>query len=293
MNVMTTTRRLVATGAVAALAGAALVGATSTAATAAPVTNVYDCANPLGGSWAVTLLSDAPALEGFPTIYAGVTVPAGPLGVFNTFTIPDDAYMTLDGFGIEDLSFPDFAGTFGPETVGVEGMTAKVSEMTDNGDGTHSFQSDGTNAAIEVPAAGVYDVLSPAAFTLVADLGGTPVDVPCTLAAETTAGSYMTINVIKNNSTTTASPVKTTLKTTKAAKMKVTVVASNEVPTGKVLVKEGTKTLGSAMLNDLGKATVNMGKLKRGKHTVKVVYKGDGYTNNSATDKFSFTVKRP
>ncbi len=296
MNVMTTTRRLAATGAAAALAAAALVGVTSSAANATPVTNSYTCSNASFGlgPWTVGLLSDAPGIEGFPQVPAGFDAPGGLLTLTNTFTIPDSAYDTLAGNGVEDISFPDFAGSFGPNPVGVTGMTAKVSEMTDNGDGTHSFQSDGLNAAFEAPAAGTYDVLSPASFTLSATVPGLgAVPVSCVLTEGTAAGAYTTIMVVKNASTTTGKPVARTLKTTKAAKMKVTVAAGNEVPTGKVIVKEGTQKLGSAMLNDLGKATVTMGKLSKGKHTVKVVYKGDGYTLAGSSEKITFTVVKP
>ena len=293
MNVMTTTRRLVAVGAAGAAAAAALVGVTSTTASAAPVSQTYLCENPNipgVGPWAVDLVSDAPALEGFPQINAGVTVPAGPLGVFNSFTIPKDAHDTLVAYGVEDISFPDFSGTFGPEIVGVEGMTAKVSGMTDNGNGTHSFQSDGTNAQIEVPAAGVYDVLSPSSFTMSATVPGIgDVPVTCILAGEDGPGSYMTINVVKNDSTTTGSANQVTKGS--VSKVKITVAASNEVPSGKVVVKKGTNKLGSVTLNDMGKAVFKH-KFPVGKTKVTLSYKGDGYTNTSKSDPVIVKVVR-
>jgi len=70
--------------------------------------------------------------------------------------------------------------------------------------------------------------------------------------------------------------------------MNVTVTAANHRPTGKVLVKQGTKTLGSATLNSLGKAVVSIGKLSVGKHNLVVLYNGDGYTTSS---KKAITVK--
>lgn len=296
MNVMTTTSRLAATGAAAALAAAALVGVTTTTANATPVTNSYSCSNASFGlgPWTVGLLSDAPGIEGFPQVPAGFDAPGGLLTLTNTFTIPDSAYNTLAGNGVEDVAFPDFAGSFGPNPVGVTGMTAKVSEMTDNGDGTHSFQSDGLNAAFEAPSAGTYDVLSPGGFTMSATVPGLgDVPVSCVLTEGTPAGAYANIMVVKNASTASGKPVDRTLKTTKVAKMKVTVAAGNEIPTGKVIVKEGTQKLGSAMLNDLGKATVAMGKLSKGKHKVKVIYKGDGYTLGDNSDPIVFTVVKP
>lgn len=298
MNLVRTSPRLVATGAAAALAAATLVGATTTTAHAAAVTNSYSCSNSaLGlGPWTVGLLSDAPILDNFTQgIGAGFDVGAGLVELTNTFTIPKSAHDTLVGAGVEDLAFTDFAGSFGTTDVNVVGMTAKVSEMTDNGNDTWSFNSNGTNAAFEVPAAGTYPVVSPEAFTMLATLGANQVPVSCTLTPDTTAGSYATIEVVKNASTTSGTPVKKTLKTTKVAKMKVTVATGpgNQIPTGKVIVKEGTKKLGSASLNDLGKATVAMGKLAKGKHKVKVVYKGDGYTLGDNSDPIVFTVIKP
>ena len=296
MNVMILSNRLVATGAATALAAAALVGVTSTAANATPVTNTYTCELPgLVGPWDISVLSDAPGIEQVTEIPAGFNVPAAflPSGVTNTFTIPDEAHTALVDFGVENIAFPDFAGSFGNRKIGVTGMTAKVSEMTDNGNDTFSFQSDGANAAFEVPAAGVRPVLSPKAFSLVASTTGFgDQTVPCVLKAGTTAGAYATIAVVKNEATAAGKAVARTLKTTKASKLNVTVGAPNQVPTGKVVVKEGRKVLGSAKLRR-GKATVNLGKLTRGRHNVKVFYNGDGYTMKDTSDKIVFTVKKP
>jgi hypothetical protein len=279
MNVVSMSKRFAATGAVAALAAAALVGVSTTSANATPVTNSYTCSNASFGlgPWTVGLVSDAPGIEGFPQIPAGFDAPAGLLTLTNHFTIPDDAHTTLTNSGVEDLAFPEFAGSFGSTSIGVSGMTAQVSEMTDNGDGTHSFDSNGLNDAFAVPAAGVYPVLSPESFTMTATvptLG--PVPVACTLAEGTEPGAYTTITAVKNQSTV-AGKAAGKLKKGKVAKLVATVGADNQVPTGKVLVKKGSKTLGTATLK-AGKATVNLGKLKKGTHKVTVVYKGDGYT---------------
>ena len=296
MNVMTKSTRFAATGAAVALGAAALVGVTTTTANAVPVTNTYTCSNAgLGlGPWDVTLDSDAPGIEGFPQVPAGFDAPGGLLTVTNQFTIPAEAYGTLVGAGVEDISFPDFAGTFGDEPIGIAGMAVTVSGMTDNGDGTYSSdpaEGSGLNQAFSAPAAGTYDVLSPAGFVMSATLGESQVPVTCTVTEG--PGAYTSILVVKNASTTTGTPVKRTLKTNKVSKMKVAVAADNETPGGKVIVKEGAKKLGSAMLNDAGKATVKMGKLKKGKHTVTVVYKGNGYTMASKSDKIVFKVTRP
>ena len=280
MKFASVSKRLATVGVATALAGGALVGAGVTSAEAASVTNSYTCSNAAAGlgPWSVGLVSDAPGIDGIPSIGAGFDVPAGFVTLTNHFTIPDTAYTTLTSYHVEDLSFPDFAGSFGPNPIGVSGMTAKVSAMTDNGDGTHSFDSNGLTDAFEAPAAGVFDVVSATSFSMVAtvpNLG--PVPVSCVLADGTTAGSFATITTTKNKATVTGKPT-ARLTHTKAAKLAVTTAAANQVPTGKIVVKQGTKTLGSALMNAKGKAVVNLGKLKKGKHKVTMIYKGDSYT---------------
>ena len=249
MKFSSMSKRFAATGAATALAAGALVGLTGSAATAAPVTTTYTCEYAaLGlGPWTVTVDSEAPGIEGFPSIAAGFDAPGGLLTITNHFTIPSDARAALQGASVEDIAFPDYAGGFGTNEVLVEGMTAKVSTMTDNGDGTYSFDSNGLNAPFSTPAAGTYDITTPDAFNMVATVPGIgDVSVPCTLAEGTEVASYHTIEVTKNVSTAKGVPVKSTLKVGKVAKMKVTVKADNETPGGKVLVKEGSKTLGKA-----------------------------------------------
>ena len=297
MNVIRMSNRLTATGAAAALAAAALVGVTGTAAHAASVTNTYTCANanlPGVGPWDVTLVTAAPGIEGFTEVPAGIDLASNSLSVTNTFTMPKAAHDTLIGYGATDLDFPDFAGSFGGEAIGVAGMTAKVADMTENSDGTWSFDSDGLNEAFSGPVAGSFPVLSPSAFNIVATvpgLGSAP--VLCELAEGTAAGAYHDVTVFKNASETSGKPVAKTLKATQVAKMKVAVAGPDfQTPGGKVILKEGAKTLGSAMLNDAGVATVKMGKLKRGKHAVTAFYKGDGYTLTSTSKKIVFKVAR-
>jgi len=304
MNVMTTTTRLAATGAAAALAAAALVGVTTTSAHADPiVTNTYSC-TAAGQTFPVVLASNAPGIEVFLEIGAGTDLSSGLLSVTNTFTIPGPVYDFMTNAGVTTVSAPTFSGDFGSTSIGVDGVSVTLAGMTQNGDGSWSSDSTdqdgdpvegtGVNSAFEVPTAGQYDILSPATLALVATTAsGGEIPVSCTIAEGTTPGAYHSILVFKNDATAEGKPVTRTLKTTKVAKMKVTVAAANQMPTGKVLVKERKKTLGSGMLNDLGKATVKMGKLSKGKHTVKVVYKGDGYTNKVTSEKVTFTVKKP
>ena len=92
------------------------------------------------------------------------------------------------------------------------------------------------------------------------------------------------------------------LTTTKAIKpetvlrvgnnVKIDVEVSGRKPTGKVVVKEDGEVLGSEVLSgaDRGEVTVNAGTLRKGDHTLKVVYAGSDVFAGSF-DKVSVTVK--
>lgn len=66
-----------------------------------------------------------------------------------------------------------------------------------------------------------------------------------------------------------------------------TVSASGADATGRVLIKEGSKTLGSAKLKG-GKATFTL-KLAKGTHKLKAVYAGSRTVGGSSK---SFTIKQ-
>lgn len=290
MKFTTLSRRTAAAGAASALVAGALVGATTTAAQAAPVTNTYNCNNPAVGTFPVVLNSDAPGIEGIPGASAGFAVPAGLLTVTNQFTIPEQVYNTLSGFGIENLTFPDFAGTLGSSSIPVAGMAVTVSGMTNNGNGTYSSdpaEGSGQNETFETPAAGDYPVLSPEAFTINADLNGSPVPVACTLASGA-PGAYDDSIVIAKNESATKVTSNSPVKKGDVAKIKAKVSAANETPTGKVIFKKGTKKLGAVALNAKGIAILKTKALAVGKNKITTTYKGDGYTTGS---KGSTTVK--
>lgn len=282
MKFTTLSRRTAAAGAASALVAGALVGATTTAAQAAPIQNTYSCEGG-SGPFPVVLDSDIPTLAGFPTVPAGFDVPAQALEVLNTFTVPSAVITTMEGFGITRLASPDFAGALGANEVAVDGVEAAVASAVDNGDDTHSFDADGSNAAFEVPAAGSYDVLGPTDFVIEAYNASstTPVlTVPCTLASAN--GSYQAIEVTKNDSESAATAVNSPVMKGDVAKVKVKVKGADfETPGGKVVLKKGTKTLDSGMLNAKGVVTLKFVAKTVGKNKLKAIYKGDGYTNGS------------
>ncbi|MFE2430951.1 Ig-like domain repeat protein [Streptomyces sp. NPDC059373] len=97
-----------------------------------------------------------------------------------------------------------------------------------------------------------------------------------------------TVSAVQSTSTTKASAPKTAYG--KTPKVAVTVTsAGSAVPTGKVTVKEGTKTLGTGTLGSSGKASVSLPKtLKVATHTLTVSYAGDANTKSSkATAKLT------
>jgi hypothetical protein len=281
MKFTTPARRLLAAGAVSALAAGTLVGMTTTAS-AAPINNQYTCQSTTPGeTFPLWLTSDIPGLEEYPEAPAGFLVPPI-LTVVNTVTVPAEVIQTMEGFNIDRLESPDFAGSIGDTVVGVDDVGALVADATDNGNGTYSFPADGINAPFEVPAAGTYDVVGPEAFHIDAYAGDFPVlSVPCELTDGTTNGVYQSVTVLKNESTSNAKPTKRQFKKS----------APNETPSGKVLLKKGTKTLAKGNLNDNGVVVLKTKALRVGKTKLKTVYKGDGYTKPS-TDTVVVKVVR-
>lgn len=294
MKFTTPARRVLAASAVSALAAGALVGMTPSSASAAPIENDYICQGSTG-PFPMTLDSDIPILAAVEAsgIGAGFDVPPMFLEVANTVTVPTAVIDGLAGLGITRVEAPGFAGTFGPVSVGVNDVGADVADAQDLENGFSSLQADGTNAAFEVPRAGSYDVVSPQSVTLQAkNSSGTLItEVPCALATGETAGSYATIAVSKNESTSNAKPTKKSFKKGTAASVRVKVNAENETPGGKVLLKKGSKTLAKGNLNKSGVAVLKTKALKVGKNKLTTVYKGDGYTLGSK-DAVTVTVKR-
>ena len=82
-----------------------------------------------------------------------------------------------------------------------------------------------------------------------------------------------------NAATVTGKAKKVTIG--KKAKVKVKVAADNEIPSGKVIAKIGSKQVGKGMLDAKGKAvvTIKAKALKAGKNKVKLSYAGDDFTS--------------
>ncbi len=96
-------------------------------------------------------------------------------------------------------------------------------------------------------------------------------------------------------SKTSGKLVKETVTADDKAKVKAAVTPGSEKPTGKLLVKKGTKVVGSGALKAThkGELTITLDKLAKGSYDLKVVYAGSGFHAESASDKFTLTVKAP
>lgn len=123
----------------------------------------------------------------------------------------------------------------------------------------------------------------------IATLGnGSNAEFVCTgTAAPTSVGS---ITVAANAATVRAKATSKKIKAGKTAKVKVTVSADNEVPTGKVVAMIGKKKVGKGTLNARGKTVLKIKakKLKVGKNKIKFSYAGDDFT---AAGKSKVVVK--
>ncbi|GAB3773809.1 hypothetical protein FB382_000615 [Nocardioides ginsengisegetis] len=298
MKISAISKRLATVGVATALAAGAMVGATATSASAASASNDYTCTVPLLGAQTFPVTISSTPLDLVSSLPAGLAFPAGALDALSstghaidmTMTAPAIVVQTLAGIGtLTGVSAPALAIPLGSSSVPVSGL-ALTGPPAVQPDGSAIFNLAGSNGAFAVPAAGEYDITMPSAFQFIASTTSTDfpnIPVDCTTAAPATIKH---LTVTKNNAAfTSIKPAVTPYKASKAAKLVTKVGAANHVPTGMVIVKEGTKTLGKAALNSLGKAVVNMGKLSPGKHALKVLYKGDSYSTAAPTQKL--TVK--
>lgn len=280
----TSTRRLGSAVAATALGAGALVAMAAPAANAGVATNSYSCVNAVAGTIPVAVATDVTLP---PTAPAGFDVPADLLDVKNKVTIPNQAKALFTQFGVTKVDMTDFKLTLGEGLVGAGSLAVAPAAFVDNGNGTSTADINGKNAAFVTPAAGTYVVSAPATYKLIATLGnGSNAEFVCnSVAAPTSVGS---VTVAANESTTTGKAKK--VATGKKAKVKVKVAAANEVPTGKVVAKIGSKQVAKGMLDVNGKVvlTIKPNKLKVGKNNVKISYAGDDYT---ATSKVKVVVK--
>jgi hypothetical protein len=304
----TSTRRLGAAVAATALSAGALVAVSAPAAQAATVAATFTCTFPSLGAKDIpvgitaTLPSaanaglDAPAIP----VLLSVTLPGDVVdaakGLFQATSIggfSNDMVATLDDLSSSDSADLALQDVRFPQTNVPILPNQPLTLNTPNPLATPGVIP-ATTVPVNLPGKGTYDIAVPSAFKFTATKQGDVVmlaDVPCALKAGSPA-SLGSIVLAANESTTKAKPAKKVTKLGTKTKLKVVVDADNEVPTGKVKVMKGQKMLGKGSLNAKGKVTVTLKKkLPKGKTVVKVLYRGDDYTNVSRDKKVVIKVK--
>jgi hypothetical protein len=291
MNFARLASRVAVGGVATALATAGMVGVTGTSASAAPVSTTYTCATPLASfPVAVSVELKVP----LTTAPAGFPIAAGLLSFDTTATIPDAVQTVLDGLPggpVTGGKSADFGASFGGAVATAPAAWTKPAAAVG---GNWVYTGTGSNLAFVLPQAGTYTITMPKSFTLTATnaSGATVAAATCTSATPAQLGS---ITLSKQVST-----VKAKAKPTTAHKGDVVAVkgkVTNEfqklggpVPTGKVIVKDGKKTVAKGKLKN-GKFVLKVKGLKVGAHKLVVTYKGDGYTAKGKSKTLKVVVK--
>ncbi|PKH43416.1 Ig-like domain (group 3) [Nocardioides alpinus] len=304
----TASRRLGALAAAGALSAGALVALAAPAAQAATAATTYTCTFPSLGardipvSITATLPAaanaglDAPAIP----VLLSVTLPGDVVdaakGLFGATTIggfSNDMVASLDELSSSDAAALPLQNARFPQTAVPTTANTPLTLNTPN-PVTTAGAVPASTVPVNLPGAGTYDIVVPSAFKFTATKQGDVTmlaDVPCALKAgsPTSLGSIV---LAENESTTVATPTKKVTPLGKKTKLKVVVEAANEVPTGKVKVMLGKKTLGKGVLNAKGKVKVELKKaLPAGKTKVKVLYLGDDFTEKSKDKKVVIKVR--
>lgn len=288
MNLRSIAARTVVAGATTALAAGALVGVSTTAANAATVTNTYTCSLPsvYSGDFDLTVTGEIPV----PQYWAGAAVPAGLLTVTAEATVPADAAALLGAAGVTGAKSDDFGFALGTATVPVPLKGNFASEG-----GTTKWKAEGANLGFTTPDPGTYDALMPTAFTMTTMQGENPsVSLNCAIKeGSTPAAISEDFTLLKQSSKTEVVPTVIKVKKGKAAKIPASVSSTSMggAVSGKVVAKEGAKTVGSGTLK-AGKVVLNLGKkLKVGNHKITVTYLGIPSVNGSS-DKVTVKVTK-
>jgi hypothetical protein len=285
------TSRVVAGGATAALAAAGLVGATTTSAHAVSASTDYSCTIPGNPNSTFAVAVNLPVIPA--TAPAGFPVPAGLLSFTSTISVPNAVGQGLGMNGVNGAKSDNFTTQFGDIAAPAPVVWSTVTPGATAAD-PYVFNGKGANGAFALPKAGTYPVAMPKTFTLIPTHDGAalPFTSICTSAAPATLAS---ITLSKQASVTKVKGAKT-LKSGGVESLKIKV--SNDysktggvLPTGKVVVKDGSKNVGKGKVVD-GKATIKVKNLGVGVHNLIVKYAGDDYNVKSKGKKLEVTVTK-
>ena len=221
-----------------------------------------------------------------------------------------DARPLIEAAGFKQLATPDHGGVCGAPTqsavsnfttnqqvvttTDLSATSAKAKTVTlsatvtgaTSPSGTVDFFEGETQVASDVPltsgaATTTLTGVTPGEHTYTAEFTGDEGSV-----FEPSASEDATVTV--KTSSTVAETFPASVAAGKKATGTVTVTGDGATATGKVTIKQGSKTLASATLKN-GKATITLPKLKKGTAKLKAVYGGDALVAGSST---SFTIKQ-
>jgi hypothetical protein len=274
MNLRRITARTAVAGISTALAAGALVGVSTTSASAETASSTYTCsADSVGykSDFTITVDGGLPV----PQYWAGAPVPAGLLTINVSSPLSTDDATLLGSLGVTGAHSDDFALALGTANVPIP---VDGNFGTPEGGGTTTWTATGSNLDFTTPKAGLTDVVLPQAFTMVTEQGDNDfLPLACVIKDGTQPSTLVADFPLAKQSSQTVAPANVKVKKGKAAKFAVKVSSTSltglPVP-GKVVAKEGKKTLDAATLKS-GKAALNLGKkLKLGKHKITVTYLG-------------------
>lgn len=282
--------RVAAFGAAGALAlgTVASLGAFNPAGAA---TTNYDCTLPVAGvaSFPIKTPSPLPA-EMLPgevvaahSVPLSVGLPEATVGLLKLL-----GYSSVSGT-VSDTAYAVGSGT--PTALPLTGLAA--AEKTLPASGGMKLPLTGTAGEYTAPMTlGAVPVSLPGSFTFIPATAGGPIaSVPCALGAGSSPSLGASHVVSKYSSKTTAKLKNAPIARTEHAKIATKVLNGNgAAAAGKVVAKEGTKTLAKGTLSGKGKKTLSLSLLKKGVHKVVVKYAGNS-TTAASKKVVRFTVR--
>ncbi len=260
-------------------------------------------ADAASGTYTCTLtapLNDQPLqITGTLTLPASVQSGSSLSGLAGTMgvTLPQQIVAAL-GTAIPGLSA--VGGTATGVQLPVTGGSAltlgdlTIPQTTPATDGSLTMVADTVTKSGRAPLPGDYPVTMPKsfAFTPVGTVGGLQVPlgdpVPCTTGSPAAMG---TMHVVKATSKITRLRLKNApITRTERARLLTVVRAAGGAAKGKVVAKQGSRKLAAGTLSH-GRKVLLLPRLGVGRHTVKVVYRGNAGTKRTVRS-ITFRVRR-
>ena len=271
------------------MAGALALGTVAAIGVAAPASAVatqYNCVTS-SGTLPFGVTTDNPLAGPY---VAGETVAAQPVSInVGILAAILDALRPSFPAGLTTLSgtIADAPLAVGTQQVTMTGLVAPPTTIPAPGNAM-TLPIAGTTTPFTAPAPGSYPVLLPTNFSFQPSFLASPVPCSSSTGQPVLLGN---MTVAKDSSTTKATLKNAPIDTSDHAKIAVKVRTGQGAPAaGKVVAKEGSKTLAKGTLNDYGKKKLTLPLLSKGSHKIVVKYKGNSSTESSKkTVKFTVT----